>query len=635
MKKICLITILALVLMPLLFARAEALGRISLRVRDTKGNAVPDAVIAVYQGKTMITEVKTSDKGIALVKDLKPGTYELIVSKAGYMQFKQDNVVVVGDQAIPINVVLKTKPEEHTLKQPTSPGAPEVYDSSNLYNSMLKGKIGSATTSAYQYEGYPPSDTNEFAAINPNTFQRADASPLSTFSIDVDTGCYSLVRKWLNSNELPPANMIRTEELLNYFSYDYPQPKDKHPFAIYTELGTNPWNEKRQLVHIGLKGKELDLEETPPSNLVFLIDVSGSMESSNKLPLVLQSLDMLVDNLREQDKISIVVYAGAAGTVLEPTYGSEKGKIKKALAALRAGGSTAGGAGIALAYQTAHNSFIRGGNNRIILCTDGDFNVGVSSTAHLIEMVEKEKESGIFLSVLGFGMGNYKDNRMEQIANKGNGNYAYIDTILEAKKVFVNEMTSTLFTIAKDVKIQVEFNPALVKAYRLIGYENRMLRTEDFRDDTKDAGELGAGHTVTAIYEIIPAGSDEKLPEVDSLRYQSTSKLTSASKADELLTVKLRYKLPDSDTSIPLESPLLSKVIPWDKTSDNFRFSSAVVMYSMLLQDSEFKGSSSWDLVKKLAQNSLGKDEYGYRNEFMNLVKIAELLKTSRKNFED
>src|SRR5579862_9522077 len=364
-------------------------------------------------------------------------------------------------------------------------------------------------------------NTEEYDAIIENPFLNAIQNPLSTFSIDVDAGSYSNVRRFLQNGQLPPTGAVRIEELINYFHYEYPQPSNDDPFSINTEVGTCVWNPQHQLVMIGLQGKKIPTENLPASNLVFLIDVSGSMMEPEKLPLVQKSLKMLVDQLREQDRVSLVVYAGNAGLVLPSTPGSEKIKIKNAIDALEAGGSTAGGAGIQLAYKVASQHFIRNGNNRIILCTDGDFNVGPSSDSELFDIIDKEKKTGVFLTVLGYGMGNYKDAKMEKLADKGNGNHAYIDNEMEAKKVLVNEFGGTLFTIAKDVKLKIEFNPAIVQAYRLIGYENRMLNKEDFNNDSKDAGELGSGHTVTAVYEIIPVGvKDEFSQLVDPLKYQ-------------------------------------------------------------------------------------------------------------------
>ena len=475
-------------------------------------------------------------------------------------------------------------------------------------------------------ENYPVHNTEEYDAINENIFHGALKNPLSTFSIDVDAASYSNVRRFLNNGQLPPKDAVRIEEMINYFSYDYPQPEGQDPFSITTEISSAPWNTKHKLVHIGLQGRKISTEKLPPSNLVFLIDVSGSMSSANKLPLLKSAFKLLVDELRPQDNVAIVVYAGAAGLVLPSTAGSDKETILNALEQLSAGGSTAGGAGIKLAYDVARQHFKKGGNNRVILATDGDFNVGASSNAEMERLIEEKKESGIFLTVLGFGMGNYKDSKMEVIADKGNGNYAYIDNILEAKKVFVNEFGGTLFTIAKDVKIQVEFNPAKVKAYRLIGYENRTLRNEDFNNDKKDAGELGAGHTVTALYEIIPVGVDSQFDPIDDLKYQESKIVQEAYNSKELMTVKLRYKQPDGDKSKLITHALVDRQVDLDKTSANFKWSAAVAGFGMLLRNSEFKGDLTYDDVLMLAQESKGNDPEGYRVEFINMVKSSGLL---------
>lgn len=425
------------------------------------------------------------------------------------------------------------------------------------------------------------------------------------------------------------ANTVRTEEILNYFSYDYPQPQGATPFSVYTEMGVCPWNQKRNLVHIGIQGKNIDMSTAPASNLVFLIDVSGSMYPPNKLPLVQKSMELLLENLRPQDRVAIVVYASSSGLVLPSTSGEEKTKISAAIHNLKAGGSTAGGAGIQLAYNTAVANLISGGNNRVILCTDGDFNVGASSDAEMTKLIESNRDKGVFLTVLGYGMGNYKDNRLELLADKGNGNYAYIDDIMEANKVLVNEMGATLYTIAKDVKLQVEFNPAHVKYYRLIGYENRLLRDEDFKDDTKDAGELGAGHSVTAIYEIVPTNSKEEIPGVDPLKYQNIAISEEAQNSPEVMTVKLRYKLPDGDESIPLETPVYNKTLGLADVSRTFNFSAAVAGYAMLLQNSEFKGALNWNMVRALASENMGPDSDGYRKEFISLIdKAAKLMES-------
>ncbi|MBT3386235.1 MAG: VWA domain-containing protein [Prolixibacteraceae bacterium] len=467
----------------------------------------------------------------------------------------------------------------------------------------------------------PPNwNTENYATIHENGFRNVLANPLSTFSIDVDNASYSNVRRYINQGELPLVDAVRIEEMINYFNYDYPEPTGEHPFSVSTELAECPWNSNHYLMHVGLKGKSIDKSELPPSNLVFLLDVSGSMGAPNKLPLLKRAYKMLVNELRPNDRVAIVVYAGAAGKVLDSTPGNEKKTIIKALENLSASGSTAGGEGLKLAYKIARENFIKNGNNRIILATDGDFNVGVSSTSEMERLVEKERESGIFMTVLGFGMGNIKDDKMETIADKGNGNYAYIDNIQEARKVFITEFGGTLFTIAKDVKFQLEFNPENVKAYRLVGYENRLLNAEDFNDDTKDAGEMGAGHTVTALYEIIPTGSGENAPSVDPLKYQN-SEPVSGKVSKELLTVKLRYKAPDGNKSKLLEQVVKNNLAA--KTSDNFRFSASVASFGMLLRGSEFMGKSTIKSILDLAKDAKGIDEEGYRSEFIQLVKTV------------
>lgn len=469
-------------------------------------------------------------------------------------------------------------------------------------------------------------NTEDYDNIVENKFLAATQNPLSTFSIDVDKAAYANVRRFLEGGSLPPAGAVRIEEMINYFRYDYPQPENDVPFSVNTEISSCPWNTQHKLVHIGLQGKEIATENLPPSNIVFLIDVSGSMEDYNKLPLVKASMNMLVDKLRETDKVAIVVYAGNAGLVLPSTSGNNKNRIKEAVDNLEAGGSTAGGEGIKLAYKTARENFIKNGNNRIILATDGDFNVGVSSDDELVRLVEQERKSGVFLSVLGYGMGNYKDNKMQQIADKGNGNHSYIDNISEARKVLVSEFGGTLFTIAKDVKIQVEFNPQNVQAYRLVGYENRILAAEDFNDDLKDAGELGSGHTVTALYEIIPVGvKDEFTKSVDPLKYQSNDKKI-VPNTTEIMTIKLRYKNPDSDVSKLIIHPVFNNSKEFTGTSDNFRFSAAIAEFGLLLRNSEFRQHSSLKQVISLAKSAKGIDEEGYRAEFIRLVQSASSL---------
>jgi len=470
-------------------------------------------------------------------------------------------------------------------------------------------------------------NTEDYDNIVENKFLSATQNPLSTFSIDVDEAAYSNIRRYLQNGSIPPAGAVRIEEMINYFDYNYPQPTNDEPFSVITEIGECPWSPEHRLVHIGLQGKQIPVGNLPASNIVFLIDVSGSMDEPNKLPLVKSSMKLLVDQLREQDKVAIVVYAGNAGLVLPSTSGFNKIKIKEAIDNLEAGGSTAGGAGIQLAYKTANENFINGGNNRIVLATDGDFNVGASSDDDLVRMVEKERKSGVFLSVLGYGMGNYKDNKMQQLADKGNGNHSYIDNINEARKVLVTEFGSTLFTIAKDVKIQVEFNPAKVQAYRLVGYENRMLASEDFNDDKKDAGELGSGHTVTALYEILPAGvKDDFTKSVDPLKYQSNDKKIVGGNTNEIMTIKLRYKQPAEDISKLITHPVNDDKISLVNTSDNFRFSAAVAEFGLLLRSSDYKQQSSYQQVVSMAKSAKGKDDNGYRSEFIQLVQTATSL---------
>jgi Ca-activated chloride channel homolog len=460
--------------------------------------------------------------------------------------------------------------------------------------------------------------------IKENSFVKATENPLSTFSIDVDAASYSNIRRILRQGNLPPAGAVRIEEMVNYFKYDYPQPEGDKPFNISTEIGDCPWNSDHRLALIGLQGKNIPTENLPASNLVFLIDVSGSMMSPDKLPLVQQSMRLLTEQLREQDNVAIVVYAGNAGLVLPSTSGADKVTIKNAIDALEAGGSTAGGAGIKLAYKTAVDHFKNKGNNRVILCTDGDFNVGTSSDDELERLIEKQRETGVYLTILGFGTGNYQDAKMQKLADKGNGNHAYIDGLSEAKKVLVNEFGGTLFAIAKDVKLQVEFNPALVQGYRLIGYENRMLNKEDFNDDKKDAGELGSGHTVTALYEIIPAGKPSAfLKNVDSLKYQAQPNFEKSVFTREWMTVKLRYKQPDGNTSKLIEQPVKYDAKASHSMSDNYRFAAAVASFGMLLRNSEFKQNASYTNTIRLAKTAIGKDVGGYRKEFLQMVQTA------------
>lgn len=489
----------------------------------------------------------------------------------------------------------------------------------------LCGAVGHVTPGIMASRMYADGmNAEEYKEIAENNFKTVSESPLSTFSIDVDAASYSNMRRYINKGKLPPADAIRTEELINYFSYDYPQPTGNDPVKITTEVGACPWNVKHRLVRIGLKAKEIPTDKLPVSNLVFLIDVSGSMYGPQRLGLVQSSLKLLVNNLRDEDRVAIVVYSGSAGEKLPSTSGSDKQKIREAIDELTAGGSTAGGAGIKLAYKMAKQNFVKGGNNRIILCTDGDFNVGVSSDEGLEKLIEQERKSGVFLTVLGYGMGNYKDSKMQVLAEKGNGNHAYIDNLQEANRVLVNEFGATMHTVVKDVKLQIEFNPSQVQAYRLIGYESRLLKDEDFNNDAKDAGEMGAGHTVTAFYEVVPAGiKSDFTGKVDDLKYQKTKPAPAVTNnSKELLTVKLRYKAPDGNTSKKIEQPLIDD--KKEKVSSDFRFASAVAMFGQLLRDSDFKGDATYDKVISLAKTSLDNDEKGYRREFIRLAETAE-----------
>ena len=464
---------------------------------------------------------------------------------------------------------------------------------------------------------YKLQNDESYAQLNENTFESVQFSPLSTFSIDVDKASYSNVRRMINNGEKIPFDAVKIEEMINYFDYQYPQPKDKHPFSINTEVVKTPWNKQTKLVRIGLQGKEFLQEELPPSNLTFLIDVSGSMGAHNKLPLLKSAFKLLVNQLREEDRVSIVVYACAAGVVLKPTSGDKKETIIAALNNLESGGSTAGGKGIELAYKLAEENFKEKGNNRVILATDGDFNVGASSDKSMEKLIKEKRKSGVFLSVLGFGYGNYKDSKLEILADKGNGNHAYIDTMQEAQKVFGKEFGGTLFTIAKDVKIQVEFNPNKVKGYRLIGYENRMLNDEDFIDDTKDAGELGAGHTVTALYEVIPVGVEsDYLKEISELKY--TNRSSDFKNSDELFTVKFRYKKPSEKQSIEMIHVQKDEI---SELSNDMKFASAVALFGMKLRKSQYFNNAKQNQILELAKNGRGEDRLGYRAEFIRLVK--------------
>lgn len=482
-------------------------------------------------------------------------------------------------------------------------------------------------TESFTYNAIYPNNES-YDSFNENRFKEVSKEPLSTFSLDVDAASYSNVRRMINQGSIPPPDAVRVEEMINYFRYQYENPTGNSPVLINSEATACPWNQKHYLVKIGVKAKEIASEDLPASNFVFLIDVSGSMYGPTRLDLVKSSLKLLTNNLREEDRVAIVVYAGAAGEVLPSTSGEDKEKIMEAINNLTAGGSTAGGAGISLAYKIAEKNFIKSGNNRIILCTDGDFNVGISNKKDLEKMIEEKRQSGVFLTVLGYGMGNYKDSRMQVLAQKGNGNHAYIDNLQEANKVLVNEFGSTMYTVAKDVKIQVEFNPEHVAQYRLIGYESRLLQDEEFNDDTKDAGELGAGHTVTALYEVIPTGVESSFNQIDPLKYQQNEneKTFSSTYPTEIMMIKLRYKDIDSKSSKKIEKVVMTKELQAAPSAD-FNFIMSVALFGQLLKNSSFVKDANYNDVIKLANQGLGSDPNGYRKEFIRLAKATEQLK--------
>ncbi len=520
--------------------------------------------------------------------------------------------VVMGTSYILLeSVVVKSEmPEFRVVQSVSGVVAASVSDQSSKKNKNTYA-YAETISSNESYKGNPE-----------NKFKSSKEEPLTTLSIDVDNASYTNIRRMINTGQTPPADAVRVEEMINYFNYNYPQPTDEKPFTVYTEYSECPWNPEHKLLHVGIQGKKIATENLPKANLVFLIDVSGSMADQNKLPLVKSSLKLLVDNLREEDRVAIVVYAGNAGEVLSSTNNKEK--IMDAINRLESGGSTAGGAGIELAYKIAEKNLIKNGNNRVILCTDGDFNVGISSETDLEKLIEGKRELGIFLTCLGYGMGNYKDSKLEILADKGNGNYGYIDNLQEANKMLVTGLGGTLYTIAKDVKIQIEFNPSEVIAYRLIGYENRLLNTEDFTDDKKDAGELGAGQTVTTIYEIIPVGVEDKFTKnLPKLKYQK-NELTADADNKEIATVKFRYKKPDEKESIELVFPIADNAVLLSDASEMYRFSAAVALFGMLLEKSEFTGTGNFEMVIELAQNAKTNDVDGYKAEFVRLAQVVK-----------
>jgi Ca-activated chloride channel homolog len=650
------ISVLTIAFMPKMNADKTPKPTVVGTVTDSTGAGLIGASIVVKGTNT--GTMSDLDGKYALT--LAAGKYTLVYSFTGFTNVEKPITVVEGKPQT-LNVVLaesaarleevvvtgyatqmaKRDMRTTTVGKPNASYAISSY-STAAYATKSKAKLSPKTDKKHaaiakhqrdsieQIDGH---NTEEYGYWVENSYKSPKDEALSTFSIDVDRASYANIRRFINSNQKPPSGAVRIEEMVNYFDYNYPQPQANsgHPLSIITEIGACPWQKDHILLHVGLQGKKIDLEKAPKNNLVFLIDVSGSMGSPNKLPLVKDALKILVNNLRQEDRVSLVVYAGAAGCVLPSTSGANKAKILDALDALDAGGSTAGGAGIQLAYKIAKDNFIKNGNNRIILASDGDFNVGVSSESELAKLIEEKRKEGVSFSVLGFGMGNYKDNKMEQLADKGNGNYAYIDNIDEAKKVFGKEMGGTLYTIAKDVKLQLEFNPAVVASYRLIGYENRLLNKEDFNDDTKDAGDIGAGHTVTALYEIVPKGAKTtalETPSVNDLRYQQT---TVKGDTKDMVFIKLRYKKPDTDNSILMEQNVVNQAFNLIQPSDNFKFSAAVAGFAQILRGSKYIGNFDFQKAKILANSSLGADTEGYRAAFVKLIEKAEGLTATAK----
>jgi len=585
---------------------------------------IANVTIHVMQNSREIMKTTSNSHGAFSVQ-VPVGSYTLLFKAKGYEEvslacFVQKDKTVLLSPQLPVevsvspieNIDIAEESMEYELAAPMQVGYAQKMGYAQ--NIVIRGQ--GTVLNNYAAES-PLYQTEDYDKIDENGIKDAAKSPFSTFSIDVDRAAYANVRRFiLQQNMKPNVDAVRIEEMINYFDYTYPQPHDEHPFSVTIEGTDCPWNSENKLVLIGLQGENIAEKDVPASNLVFLIDVSGSMQGPQRLGLVKQAFGELITKLRPEDRVSIVVYSGAAGVVLEPTAGNQKEIISAAIDRLEAGGSTAGAQGIQKAYELAKKTYIHGGNNRVILASDGDFNVGIQSNAELVRYIEEQRKEGVYLTILGFGMGNYKDNRFEQLSNAGNGNYAYIDNLNEAKKIFGKELWGTLYTIADDVKIQVEFNPAIVQSYRLIGYENRMLATEDFENDKKDAGEVGAGHSVTALYEVTLVNKARK--GTDSQYIQQTY-----TNSNDMLSVHVRYKQPHQDTSILLTKSLqLSNM----RASSNIMFASCVAQFGMLLRNSEFKGESNFSQVLATAKEYVGKDEFGYKKEFMQLVEKAQHL---------
>jgi Ca-activated chloride channel homolog len=568
--------------------------------------------------------------------DVAAGAYEVRATLAGFRQTVV--ALTVGGntrQPLTVKLLIGSIEEKVTISSEApvidfmAPVAPPTAVPTTTSDRVIRRADRGATSLQDPYPVLQYS-TETYDGVEENKFRRPTDQPLSTFSIDVDTASYTNVRRFLNEGRLPPIDAVRVEELINYFHFDYPDSTNHAPFGVTTEIVPCPWDARHKLALVGLQARRIREDRTPPRNLVFLLDVSGSMQPADKLPLVKTAMKMLAETLTAQDRVAIVTYAGSTGVALPSTRGDRGSTIQDAISALSAGGSTNGGAGIQLAYQIAAENFVKGGINRVILATDGDFNVGVTSVDALTKLIEEKRATGVFLSVLGVGTGNLKDATMEKLADKGNGNYSYLDSLHEARRVLVAEAGSTMIAVAKDVKLQIEFNPETVGAYRLIGYENRRLKSRDFNDDTKDAGELGAGHSVTALYEIVPPGEEAGTPGVDPLKYQRPGNLPAApvtTGSTELMTIKVRYKQPDGDRSSLVTVPVLARNTASPKHAG---FAAAVAQFGMLLRNSPFKNDSTWSDVVKLATAHRGADRDGYRAEFIRLVELAAALDRQR-----
>ena len=595
------------------------------RVVTETGAAIVGATVELLRDGVVAYRAATNSNGEFEFKDVSPGSYMVRASHQAFAPNTHPTIAVDSQSPVaPVTLKMRAAPQKELRREDHAAPAASVSESVMVTSGQRAAGLAGAPAFPYSPRAF---NTEAYDYIADNRFRRAITEPVSTFSIDVDTASYSNVRRFLGDGRLPPADAVRSEELVNYFRFDYPTPKGREPFSVTTEIVQCPWNPRNRLALIGLQSRKIEHEETPPRNLVFLLDVSGSMMPANKLPLVKAAMKMLTDTMRSEDRVAIVVYAGASGLALPSTPGNHKAIIQNAIAELRAGGSTNGASGIRLAYNVAADSFIKGGVNRVILATDGDFNVGVTSQGELVRLIEEQRERGIFLSVIGVGTGNLKDSTMEKLADTGNGNYSYFDTLHEARRVLIAEGGATLVTVAKDVKIQVEFNPAKVGAYRLIGYENRLLNREDFNDDRKDAGEIGAGHAVTALYEIVPPGERIDGPDVDPLKYQGEAQPNASRHADELMTVKLRYKQPDGDRSELMTVPVKDRTTA---ISDNIGFAAAVAEFGMLLRRSEFLGKSTWESARALAVRHRGDDADGYRAEFIRMLDLAAALDRRR-----